>query len=192
MLGHERIARERIVVLPAGERADATSRGVDGAKSAAVTHAPDHPLVIGGRDLAPFEHEFATRIEDELRVVKRAVVALVDAEHDAPRRACAQRASPPPFPARHHDRLCVQPQVARPPSAPPASRKRSTDNTGRPFPERRSASRRRQPRRRWQPVLFHRGRAGTQIRATTARPRRERSSRSRPNGEHVKRSRCRG
>src|ERR1700733_1482244 len=82
VLRHQRIARERIVVLPAGERAYAANRSVDNREPRAVALAPDHPLVKSRRDLAPLQLERAVGVEHELGVVKRAVIALVDSEHD--------------------------------------------------------------------------------------------------------------
>ncbi len=82
VLRHQRVAGERVVVLPAGQRADAPHRSVHHLQPGAVALAPDHPLMEGRRDLAALQPQRAVGVEDQLRVVERAMVALVDAEHD--------------------------------------------------------------------------------------------------------------
>ncbi len=82
VLRHQGVARERIVVLPAGERPDAPDRGLDHREARAVALPPDHALMERGCDLAALEHEPAVGVEHQLRVVERSVVALIDAEHD--------------------------------------------------------------------------------------------------------------
>src|SRR5258708_1650875 len=47
VLGHEGVAGERVVVLPAGERADAAGDGVHDLQAGAVALAPDHALMEG-------------------------------------------------------------------------------------------------------------------------------------------------
>src|ERR1700712_5075150 len=81
VLRHQRVARERVVVLPASERADLGERSVDDLEAAGVALAPDHALVKGRRELATLEQDAAIFAEDDLRVVERAMIALVDAEH---------------------------------------------------------------------------------------------------------------
>src|SRR5687767_4555314 len=51
-VGHHRVARQWIVMLPARQLADATDLAVNGAQTRAVALTPDHALVIGRRDLA--------------------------------------------------------------------------------------------------------------------------------------------
>jgi len=82
VVGHEGVAGERVIVLPAGERAHAPDAGVDGPQPRAVAHPPDHPLVERRRDLPAVQHQPPVGVEDELRVVDRAVVALVHTEDD--------------------------------------------------------------------------------------------------------------
>src|SRR5262245_5806613 len=79
-IGYQRVARERKVVLPAGELADPANSAIDGAQARAVALAPDHALVIGRRDLAAALDQRTVRIEEELRIVDRAPVALIDAD----------------------------------------------------------------------------------------------------------------
>ncbi len=95
-------------MLPAGKRADAPDRGVDDLKPGAVALAPDHPLMEGRRDLAALRGEPAVGVEHELRIVERAVIALVDAEHDhdaVALRRCRDRVGHRP---RHHHGVFVE------------------------------------------------------------------------------------
>ncbi len=81
-IGHERVARERVVVLPASQLPDAAHGGVGRAEPVALALPPDHALVIRGRDLPAALHQGAVGVEEELRIVEGAVIALVDAERD--------------------------------------------------------------------------------------------------------------
>ena len=117
---HQRIAGERVVVLPAGERADAADGGVDDAEPAAVALAPDHALVEGGRDLAPLEDELAVGVEDELRIVERAVIALVDAEHDDDAMRARRGGDRVRHRPRHDHRAVIEPHMVARPSPPAA------------------------------------------------------------------------
>ena len=82
-VGHHRVARQGVVVLPARQLADAANLAVDGAQARAVALAPDHALVIGGRDLAAPLDQGAVGIEEKLGVVQGSAVTLVDADgHD--------------------------------------------------------------------------------------------------------------
>ncbi len=82
-LRHQGVAGQGIVMFPAGERADAADRGVDDLEARAVALAPDHAFVKRRGDLAALQHHRAIGIEDQLRIVERAAVALVDTEdHD--------------------------------------------------------------------------------------------------------------
>ncbi len=69
-------------MFPAGQRTDAPDGGVDHLQAGAIALTPDHALVKGRRDLAALQNQRAIGVEDQLGVVERAVVALVDAEHD--------------------------------------------------------------------------------------------------------------
>jgi hypothetical protein len=66
-IGNQGITREGQVVLPAGELSNAPNRTVDAAQARAVALAPDHPLVIGWRDLAAALDQRAVRVEEKLR-----------------------------------------------------------------------------------------------------------------------------
>lgn len=79
-VGDHRVAGERIVVLPACQLADAAGLAVDGAQSGAVTLTPDHSLVIGRADLAASLDQRTVRVKQQLRVVDRPAVALVDTD----------------------------------------------------------------------------------------------------------------
>ena len=82
-VGHHRVPRQRVVVLPACQLANAADLAVDGAQARAVALAPDHALVIGGRDLAAPLNQGAIGIEEKLGVVEGSAVTLVDADgHD--------------------------------------------------------------------------------------------------------------
>src|SRR6516165_5716797 len=113
MLRHQREAGERIVVLPTRERAKAPDCGVDDLEARAVALPPDHPLMERRRDLAALEDEATVGIEDELRVVERAVVALVDAEHNhdaVPLSLCSNRLGNRPG---HYDGILVKADMLR-------------------------------------------------------------------------------
>ena len=68
----QREARERHVVLPAHEAADAPEAGLDRVQPAAVALPPDQPLVVRGHELAVVERERAVGRVVEERVVDRA------------------------------------------------------------------------------------------------------------------------
>lgn len=83
MLGHQRVAGQRIVVFPAGQRAKTADGAVDDLQAGRVALAPDHPLVKGRRDLAALEDQRSVGVEQKLGIVERAMVPLVDAQrHD--------------------------------------------------------------------------------------------------------------
>jgi hypothetical protein len=81
-IGDQRVTRERQVVLPAGELPDTPNGAIDGAQARAITLAPDHTLMIGWRDLAAALDQRTVRVEEKLRIVDRAAVALIDADRD--------------------------------------------------------------------------------------------------------------
>src|SRR5207342_1593631 len=68
-VGDEGIASEWQVVLPACELSDAADCAVHRAQARTVALAPDHPLVIGRRDLAAALDQRAIRVEKQLSVV---------------------------------------------------------------------------------------------------------------------------
>jgi hypothetical protein len=81
-VGDQRIARERLVVLPARELADASGGAVHGTQPRGVALTPDDLLVVGGRELAAVLDQRAVRVEQQLRVVDGAAVSLVDTDRD--------------------------------------------------------------------------------------------------------------
>ena len=85
VLGHHGVAGERVVVLPASQLPNAAHGGVYRAQARTIALAPDHAFVESWRDLAPALRDATVGVEQELRVVQRAVVAFVDADghHDA-------------------------------------------------------------------------------------------------------------
>ncbi len=111
MLRHQRVACQRVVVFPAGERAHLADPCVHHLEAGGIALAPHHSLVEGGRELAALEHQRAVGVEDQLRVVERTEVALVDAEHHH------HAVHPRPLRhglrhrPRHHHRALVEPHV---------------------------------------------------------------------------------
>jgi hypothetical protein len=82
-VGHHRVPRQRVEVLPACQLTNAADLAIDGAQARAVSLAPDHALVIGGRDLAAPLEQDAVGIEEKLGVVQGSAVTLVHADgHD--------------------------------------------------------------------------------------------------------------
>ena len=67
-------------MLPARQLADAPDGAVDGTQPGTVALAPDHAFVVGRRNLAAALNQSAVSIEQQLRVVERAAIALVDAD----------------------------------------------------------------------------------------------------------------
>src|SRR5262249_5573874 len=81
-VGNQRVAGERVVMLPTRQLADATDGTIDSLESAAVALTPHHPFVVGGRDLAPTLDQRAVPVEKQLRVVHSATVAFVYSDGD--------------------------------------------------------------------------------------------------------------
>ena len=79
-VGHQRVAGQRVVMLPACQLADAADRAVDGPQPGAIALPPDHAFMVGRGDLAATLDQGAVGVEQQLRVVERAAVALVDAD----------------------------------------------------------------------------------------------------------------
>ncbi|MNP20696.1 hypothetical protein D3C76_1132800 [compost metagenome] len=79
-VGHQGVAGQRVVMFPAGQCADAADGAVGGAQAGAIALAPDHALVIGGGYLASVLDKRAVGVEQQLSVVDRAAIALVDAD----------------------------------------------------------------------------------------------------------------
>ncbi len=70
VLRHQGVAGQRIVMLPAGKRAEAADRAIDHLQAGGITLAPDHPLVERRGDLAALEDERAIGVEQQLRIVE--------------------------------------------------------------------------------------------------------------------------
>jgi hypothetical protein len=114
VLRHEGVAGERVVVLPAGERSDAAGRGLDDREARAVALAPDHPLMKRWCDLAALENQPTVGIENQLRIVERSVVALVDAERDHDAETLGQRRDRLGHGAGNDHRVLVEADMLRP------------------------------------------------------------------------------
>ena len=67
-------------MLPAGELADAPNLAIDGPQPGTVALSPDHALVVRGRDLAAPLKQGAVSVKEQLSVVNRSPVPLVDAD----------------------------------------------------------------------------------------------------------------
>ena len=81
-IGHQGVAGQRVVVLPAGQLTDAPHGAVHTAQTGAIALPPDHAFMIGRGYLAAVLDARAVSIEQELRVIDRAAIALVDAAGD--------------------------------------------------------------------------------------------------------------
>src|SRR4249919_370371 len=79
-IGHHGVAGERVVVLEAGQMADSPDLGIRRAQPRAIALTPDHAFEMCRRDLATALYERAVGIEEQLRVVDGAAIALVDAD----------------------------------------------------------------------------------------------------------------
>ena len=114
VLRHQGVAGERVVMLPAGQRADAPGRGIHHLQPGAIALAPDHALMEGRRELAALQLERAVGIENQLGVVERAVVALIDAQHDDHAVPPRRRGDRLRHRARHRDRMLIEPEMLGP------------------------------------------------------------------------------
>src|SRR5438132_5768587 len=77
----EREARERHVVLPADEPADAAETGLDGVQTAPVALSPHEALVVRRHELAVMEYKLAGGRVIEQRVVYRPRPLRLDLVH---------------------------------------------------------------------------------------------------------------
>ena len=111
VLGHEGVTGQRVVVLPAGQGPHAAHGGGHGAQAAAVALAPNHALVVGGRDFTAVQYQFAGGVEHQLGVVKRTVVALVHAQHHHHAALAGGGGHQLGERPRHHHGLVVEGQV---------------------------------------------------------------------------------
>src|SRR6478609_8392949 len=78
-VSHECVTRKGIVMLPACQLADPADRAVYRAQPGAIALAPNHAFMESGTDLAATLDQGAVCVEQQLRVVERTSVALVDA-----------------------------------------------------------------------------------------------------------------
>lgn len=62
-IGNQGVSGQREIMLPARKLADPANGAVYGAKAVTVALASDHPLMIGGGDLAATLDQRAVRIE---------------------------------------------------------------------------------------------------------------------------------
>src|SRR6188472_2691262 len=77
-VSHECVTSQGIVMLPACQLADPADGAVYRAQPRAIALAPNHALMERGTDLAPTLDQGAICVEQQLRVVERTYVALVD------------------------------------------------------------------------------------------------------------------
>ena len=108
---HHRVARQRVVVLPARQLTNAADLAVNGAQARPVALPPDHALVISGRDLAAPLDQGAVGIEEKLRVVEGSAVTFVDADGHDDSRLFAGFADGIGGRRRHRHRLIEQLEV---------------------------------------------------------------------------------
>ena len=108
---HQRVARQRVVVLPARQLTNAADLAVDGAQARTVTLTPDHALVVRGRDLAAPLNQGAVSVEEKLGVVQGAAVTFVDADRRDDARLLARVADGVGGSRRHRHRLIEQLEV---------------------------------------------------------------------------------
>lgn len=112
-VGDQGVAGQRIEVLVARQLSDAPDCAVDRAQPTTVALAPDHPFVVGRHDLAAALQQGAVGVEQQLRVVQRSTVALVDT--DRYDHACRTGGLGDRVDRRRRDRhgLVEEPQVLR-------------------------------------------------------------------------------
>ena len=112
----EREARERHVVLPADETADAAELGRQRLQAAAVALAPDQALVVRRHELAVVKRERAVGGVVEQRVVQRAGplgIDLVDAGDEPHAVLACDCAEPVGVGPRHGERLAREQRERR-------------------------------------------------------------------------------
>jgi hypothetical protein len=100
-------------MLPARQLTDASDGAVDSFQPRTIALTPDHAFVVGRRNLATALDQGAVSIEQQLRIVERAAVALVDA--DGRHYAClpAGIADRQDYGRRHRHSLFKQPEMFR-------------------------------------------------------------------------------
>ncbi|MNP29503.1 hypothetical protein D3C76_1225300 [compost metagenome] len=81
-VGHQGITGQWVVMFPTGQGADAPDGAVDGTQTRTIALPPDHAFVVGRGDFASMLNQATVGIEEQLRVVDRAAIALVDADGD--------------------------------------------------------------------------------------------------------------
>ena len=111
MCGHQAIASQRVVMLPAGQRPHFAHCRVAHAQTRTIALPPNHALVVGRCHLAALQQAFSIRIEDKLSVVERSFVSLVHTQNnDHLVRPCRLRNGCGHWP-RNLYRLFVKPHV---------------------------------------------------------------------------------
>lgn len=70
VLSHERIAGKRVVMFPAGQRADPANSCFYHLQTRTIALSPDHPFVERRCDLPPFQNQAAVGVENELRIIE--------------------------------------------------------------------------------------------------------------------------
>ena len=113
-LDHQRVARQRVVVLPAGQRPDPTKRGGHHRQAGTVPLPPHHPLVISGSDLAALESDLAATVEQQLGVVERATVPFVHPQQHLHAVLPCGRCHRIRDRSGHHHSLVIERQVGAP------------------------------------------------------------------------------
>ena len=101
-------------MLPTGQSADASQRRLHNLETRAVPLAPDHPLVISRRDFSPLQNQFATAVEQQLRVVEGPTITLVDAQQNLHAVLAGSSRNGIGDRARNHHSLLVQSQMGSP------------------------------------------------------------------------------
>src|SRR6185312_2573952 len=110
-VGHQRIPCQWIVMFPACQLTHASNAAVDSPQSRTVTLAPDHTLVVGRRYLASTLDERSVRIKQQLSIVERSTIALVDANGHHHARLAARLADRKRCWRRHRYGLLEQHEV---------------------------------------------------------------------------------
>ena len=78
-IGHQSVTGQWVVMLPAHQLTNAPDGAVDGSQPGTVALPPDQALMVGRADLAATLNQGAVGIKQQLRVIDRAAIALIDA-----------------------------------------------------------------------------------------------------------------
>src|SRR6266540_1659925 len=106
-------ARQRHVVFPADQPADAAEIRLDRGEALAVAEPPHEPLVVRGHQLAVVQRELAVGRVDEQAVVESSAVALVHSEREVNAVLARDRAEPVGVGAWDLDGLPREPREER-------------------------------------------------------------------------------